>query len=125
MQQQPVQPRNPNNPNQRNFFPRTVGGSIHPMQLGGGNRFGGRNDKNNNERKKRIETKRPNPFGDKKLKTIDYLDAKSLLKFTNSQGKILPKRINGTTAYQQREITKAIKHARHLALLSFVGQDLS
>jgi len=74
---------------------------------------------------KRIITKKPNPFGDKNLKTIDYLDGKALLKFTNPQAKILPKRINGTTAYQQRQITKAIKYARHLALIPFVGQDLA
>jgi len=112
----------PRNPNQRSNFPRpSGGGSMYSMQLGGNNQFGGRN----NDRNKRIEKKRPNPFGDKNLKTIDYLDAKSLLRFTNPHGKILPKRILGTTAYQQRQLTKAIKFARHLALLPFVGNDLA
>lgn len=88
-------------------------------QQGGFGPFGQRNNQ------KRIIIKKPNPFGDKSLKTVDYLDGKFLLKFTNPQGKILPKRINATTAYQQRQITKAIKYARHLALIPFVGQDLA
>ena len=108
--------------NQRNFNSNySNNGSLYPIQLGG-NQLGGRN---NQQQNRRIEKKRANPFGDTTLKTIDYLDGKSLLKFTNTQGKILPKRINGTTAYQQRQIAKAIKYARHLALLPFVGQDLS
>jgi len=79
----------------------------------------------NRNNQKRVEKKRTNPFGNTSVKTIDYLDGKSLLKFTNSQGKILPKRINKTTAYQQRQVAKAIKYARHLALIPFVTQDLS
>ena len=101
--------------NNRNF------GRYNPMQ-NGPNQLGlGLGQRNNTPR--RIEKKK-NPFGDTSLKTIDYLDGKALLKFTNAQGKILPKRINGTTAYQQRQITKAIKYARHLALIPFVAQDL-
>jgi len=100
--------------NNRNF-----GGSSHPMQIGGPNQFGQRNNQ------KRVEKKKANPFADKSLKTIDYLDGKALLRFTNPQGKILPKRINGTTAYQQRQLAKAIKYARHLALIPFVTQDFS
>lgn len=118
---------------QSNYRPRHSG--LYPMQQNFGgynnNTRGGRfnkNDRNNNQQQqqRRVEfKKKPNPFGDKGLKTIDYLDAKALTKFTNSQGKILPKRINGTTAYQQRQISKAIKYARHLALLPFVANDLS
>ena len=67
--------------------------------------------------------KKPNPL--KKQKVIDYLDAKFLQRFTNDQGKILPRRITGVTAYQQRRIAKAIKYARHLALLPFVAQDIT
>lgn len=61
----------------------------------------------------------------KKSKVIDYLDPKFLNRFVNDQGKILPKRITGVNSYQQREIAKAIKYARHLALLPFVAQDIS
>jgi len=108
-----------NNYNQNRYQNRGVGGFTHPMQVSGPNQFG---QQRNNQR--RIEKKK-NPFGDTSLKTIDYLDGKSLLKFTNSRGKILPKRITGASAYQQRQIAKAIKYARHLALIPFVGQDLS
>jgi len=58
-------------------------------------------------------------------KQIDYLDVKFLQRFINSQGKILPARITGLSAYQQRRVQKAIKYARYLALVPFVGQDLS
>ena len=105
-----------NNNNNRNFA-----GYNNPTQNNRFNQFGQRN---NNNQQRRIEKKK-NPFGDKSLKTIDYLDGNALLRFTNPRRKILPKRINGTTAYQQRQITKAIKYARHLALIPFVGQDLS
>ncbi|MBM4178903.1 MAG: 30S ribosomal protein S18 [Ignavibacteria bacterium] len=54
---------------------------------------------------------------------IDYLDPKFLSRFTNDQGKILPRRITGVTALQQRRLARAIKYARHLALLPFVAQD--
>jgi small subunit ribosomal protein S18 len=54
---------------------------------------------------------------------IDYLDPKFLGRFTNDQGKILPRRITGVTALQQRRLSRAIKYARHLALLPFVAQD--
>jgi small subunit ribosomal protein S18 len=104
---------------QQNNRNNNFGRAPHPMQMGGSNPFGQRNNQ------RRVEKKRKNPFGDASLKTIDYLDGKALLRFTNAQGKILPKRINGTTAYQQRQITKAVKYARHLALIPFVAQDLS
>ena len=113
------QNRNTRSFGNRKFGNRSFGNSTHPMQIGGMLQFGQRNNQ------KRTEKKKPNPFGDTSLKIIDYLDGKALLRFTNPQGKILPKRINGTTAYQQRKITTAIKYARHLALIPFVGQDLS
>jgi small subunit ribosomal protein S18 len=84
--------------------------AIHPMQTG--NAF---------KPNKRTTKKKPNPL--KKSKVIDYLDPKFLSRFTNDQGKILPRRITGVNAYQQREITRAIKYARHLALMPFVAQD--
>ncbi len=66
--------------------------------------------------------KRKSPLGDAKV--VDYLDAKFLSQFINDQGKILPRRVTGLTAYQQRQVARAIKYARHLALLPFVAQDL-
>lgn len=66
--------------------------------------------------------KRKSPLGDAKV--VDYLDPKFLSQFINDQGKILPRRVTGLTAYQQRQVARAIKYARHLALLPFVAQDL-
>lgn len=58
------------------------------------------------------------------IKYIDYKDPKFLLKFLNDQGKILPRRITGTSLKFQRRLAVAIKKARHLALLPFVTDDL-
>ena len=52
---------------------------------------------------------------------IDYKDIVKLRKCTTERGKILPRRVTGTCAYHQRELTSAIKRARHLALLPYVA----
>ena len=54
------------------------------------------------------------------IKYIDYKDPEFLKKFLNEQGKILPRRITGTSLKFQRRIAQAVKRARHLALLPFV-----
>jgi small subunit ribosomal protein S18 len=54
------------------------------------------------------------------IKYIDYKDPNFLLKFVNEQGKILPRRLTGTSLKFQRRLSTAIKRARHLALLPFV-----
>ncbi|PKL85829.1 MAG: 30S ribosomal protein S18 [Ignavibacteriae bacterium HGW-Ignavibacteriae-1] len=72
---------------------------------------------------KKTGKKKINPMKDSKV--VDYLDPKFLTRFTNDQGKILPRRITGLTAYQQRKIAAAVKYARHLALVPFVAQDLA
>lgn len=53
--------------------------------------------------------------------TIDYKDAKMLRYFITERGKIIPKRISGCCARHQRTLTHAIKRARTIALLPFVG----
>lgn len=53
------------------------------------------------------------------IKFIDYKDPKYLLKLVNEQGKILPKRITGTSTKYQRRVAQAVKRARHLALLPY------
>lgn len=50
---------------------------------------------------------------------IDYKDADFLLKLLNEQGKILPRRLTGTSLKYQRKVAKAVKRARHLALLPY------
>lgn len=54
---------------------------------------------------------------------IDYKDVELLRKFITERGKILPRRITGLTAKQQRDLTLAIKRARILALLPFINQE--
>ncbi len=54
------------------------------------------------------------------IKYIDYKDAEFLIKFLNEQGKILPRRITGTSQKFQKKVAQAIKRARHLALLPYV-----
>ena len=58
------------------------------------------------------------------IKYIDYKDANFLLKFVNEQGKILPRRITGTSAKYPRKVTQAVKRARHLGLLPYVTDSL-
>ena len=52
---------------------------------------------------------------------IDYKDVATLKKFTTDRGKILPKRITGTCAIHQRDVTNAIKRARIVALMPYVA----
>lgn len=54
---------------------------------------------------------------------IDYKDVDLLRKFVTERGKILPRRITGLTAQQQRDLTLAIKRARLVALLPFINKE--
>jgi small subunit ribosomal protein S18 len=54
---------------------------------------------------------------------IDYKDVELLRKFITERGKILPRRITGLTAKQQRDLTIAVKRARILALLPFINRE--
>ena len=58
------------------------------------------------------------------IKYIDYKDPEFLKKFLNEQGKILPRRITGTSIKYQKKVAVAIKRARHLALLPYVADLL-
>ena len=53
------------------------------------------------------------------IKYIDYKDPEFLKKLINDQGKILPRRITGTSLKYQRKVAQAIKRARHLAILPY------
>lgn len=57
------------------------------------------------------------------IKYIDYKDPEFLKKFLNDNGKILPRRITGTSLKYQRKLTTAVKRARHLAILPYVADD--
>ena len=56
-----------------------------------------------------------------KVENIDYKDIARLRRYMSERGKILPRRVTGTCAKHQREITVAIKRARHLALLPYTA----
>lgn len=56
-----------------------------------------------------------------KVKKVDYKDVGRLRKFITERGKILPRRISGNCACHQRQLTVAIKRARHVALLPFTS----
>jgi small subunit ribosomal protein S18 len=58
------------------------------------------------------------------IKYIDYKDADFLLKFVNEQGKILPRRLTGTSLKYKRKVSVAVKRARHLALMPYVADLL-
>ena len=53
---------------------------------------------------------------------IDYKDTNKLKRYVSERGKILPRRITGNCAKQQRALTVAIKRARHLALMPYVAE---
>ena len=59
-------------------------------------------------------------FRKARIKFIDYKDPEFLKNFLNEQGKILPRRITGTSVKFQRKVATAVKRARHLALLPYV-----
>ncbi|HRX95304.1 MAG TPA: 30S ribosomal protein S18 [Bacteroidales bacterium] len=73
-----------------------------------------------------VETKKKKycRFRKSRIKYIDYKDADFLLKFVNEQGKILPRRITGTSTKYQKKVAQAVKRARHLALMPYVGDLL-
>ncbi len=54
------------------------------------------------------------------IKYVDYKDPEFLKKFLNEQGKILPRRLTGTSLKFQRKVGQAIKRARHIAILPYV-----
>jgi small subunit ribosomal protein S18 len=54
---------------------------------------------------------------------IDYKEPKLLRQYITERGKIIPRRISGNTAKTQRQLSLAIKRARHLALLPYLAQD--
>ena len=54
-----------------------------------------------------------------KVQDIDYKDIAKLKKFVSERGKILPRRVSGCCAKHQRQLTIAIKRARHVALMPF------
>ncbi|MCK5028861.1 MAG: 30S ribosomal protein S18 [Bacteroidales bacterium] len=71
-----------------------------------------------------IKKKKYCRFKKNQIKYIDYKDPEFLKKFVNEQGKILPRRLTGTSLKYQRKVAKAVKRARHLAFLPYVTDML-
>ncbi len=59
----------------------------------------------------------------KENEVVDYKDVRRLQRFLTERGKILPRRATGLTAKQQRQVARAIKRARQIALLPYVKRD--
>jgi len=57
------------------------------------------------------------------IEYVDYKDVELLKRFISERGKILPRRVTGTSAKNQRKVTTAIKRARIMGLLPFVSED--
>lgn len=57
-----------------------------------------------------------------KVEFIDYKDVAKLRRFVSERAKILPRRVTGTCAKHQRELTVAIKRARHIALIPYTTE---
>ena len=78
-------------------------------------------DKKNNSR---VRRKKTCWFTENKVQYIDYKDEKVLRRFISERGKIIPRRISGTSAKYQRMLVEAIKRARHMAILPFLADTL-
>ena len=79
------------------------------------------NDDDSMPRQRRIKKKVCMYCADKNL-VIDYKDTDKLKKFVSEKGKILPRRVTGLCAKHQREVTLAIKRARHIGLLPYTAE---
>ena len=63
-------------------------------------------------------------FKENGIADIDYKDVKLLRRFVNDQGKIMPRRITGTSAKMHRKLVRAIKRSRSIALMPYVENNL-
>lgn len=63
------------------------------------------------------------PFTQAGIKEINYKDIDTLQQFITERGKILPRRITGVSHFHQKQLSQAIKRARHMALLPFVCEE--
>ncbi|WP_127942877.1 MULTISPECIES: 30S ribosomal protein S18 [unclassified Mycoplasma] len=68
--------------------------------------------------------RRKNQYIGREVKYVDYKNVELLSKFINIHGRILPARVTGVTALQQRAISNAIKRARYMALLPYSNERI-
>lgn len=74
------------------------------------------------KRYKKTSRKKVCAFCEEKVEYIDYKDVNKLRRYITEKGKIVPRRQTGTCAKHQRELTTAIKRARFMALIPYVGE---
>ena len=58
-------------------------------------------------------------FCENNITYIDHKDDKTIIRFITEQGKIIPRRISGSCAIHHRQLVRAVKRARHLAIIPF------
>mgnify|MGYP001476961025 CR=1 FL=1 len=63
-------------------------------------------------------------FKENGINEIDYKDVKLLRRFVNDQGKIMPRRVTGTSAKMHRKLVSAIKRSRSIALMPYVEKGV-
>lgn len=63
--------------------------------------------------------KKTDPFAEARIRFVDYKDDRLLSRFITETGKVLPGRLTGATARHQRQLARAIKKARYLALIPY------
>ena len=80
-----------------------------------------RGRKSNRSKRPRRSAEPPKKVDIQEPAYVDYKDVDLLKRFLNEQGKLLPRRVTGASAKFQRQLTRAIKRARHLALIPFVA----
>lgn len=74
-----------------------------------------------NNRRNRKSRKKVCAFCMDKIENIDYKDVPRLKRYLSDRAKIIPRRVTGTCARHQRQLTVAVKRARHVAFLPYVG----
>ena len=75
-----------------------------------------------NDRRNRKSRKKVCAFCMDTIENIDYKDVPRLKRYLSDRAKIIPRRVTGTCARHQRQLTVAVKRARHLAFLPYVGE---
>ena len=70
-----------------------------------------------------IRRKKTCPFSGQNAPKIDYKNVRLLQRYVSERGKIIPSRITAVSAKKQRELTRAIKRARYLALMPYVANE--
>ena len=83
-----------------------------------------RENKKDGKREAKVRKRKTCWFTENKIAHVDYKDEKLLRRFINERGKIVSRKVSGTSARHQRELAIAVKRARHLALLPFVAENM-